>query len=184
MCHSPLIEAVTNGGQREELEALQQRQRIQQQGEERRSSSLPSPLAGILSQLSGTLLNSVGFVAPTIMLEYAISDVPEHAAQRRPPVDELMRSFVTFPSGLHEADRAAHPEAFAEATCRICLEALAGGADPVVMLPCRHCYHANCIKPWLQEHLRCPLCRASVISQGTAAQSDQYGERQQHPGHE
>jgi hypothetical protein len=27
------------------------------------------------------------------------------------------------------------------------------------MLPCGHCFHAECIGAWLQREARCPLCR-------------------------
>jgi hypothetical protein len=33
----------------------------------------------------------------------------------------------------------------------------------VVVLPCRHHFHAVCLFAGLGCHLRCPLCRESVV---------------------
>ena len=54
--------------------------------------------------------------------------------------------------------------------CSICLESLsvrpdgsaAGGEDAIGMLPCGHCFHAECIGEWLQREARCPMCRQSA----------------------
>jgi hypothetical protein len=34
--------------------------------------------------------------------------------------------------------------------CPVCTEELALG-DKVQQLPCKHCYHVDCLKPWLQQ---------------------------------
>lgn len=34
--------------------------------------------------------------------------------------------------------------------------------ENVLVLPCKHCYHINCIKPWLQNQNTCPYCKASI----------------------
>ena len=47
--------------------------------------------------------------------------------------------------------------------CSICQSAYQVG-DTVVPLPChtQHCFHKDCIRPWLDRHDTCPLCRAKV----------------------
>lgn len=34
--------------------------------------------------------------------------------------------------------------------------------ETVVVLPCKHCYHFECIKPWIQSQNTCPFCKKSV----------------------
>lgn len=44
--------------------------------------------------------------------------------------------------------------------CVICLEDLE--AKQVVMVtPCNHTFHEQCILPWVKTHRRCPVCRFS-----------------------
>ncbi|KAK8602416.1 hypothetical protein V6N12_052224 [Hibiscus sabdariffa] len=45
-----------------------------------------------------------------------------------------------------------------DAECAICKENLAVG-DNMQELPCKHTFHPPCLKPWLDEHNSCPICR-------------------------
>ncbi|XP_077149163.1 uncharacterized protein LOC143810165 [Ranitomeya variabilis] len=43
-------------------------------------------------------------------------------------------------------------------SCVICMTEYAIG-EQVTVLPCDHCFHQDCISPWLRSNPRCPLCR-------------------------
>lgn len=45
-----------------------------------------------------------------------------------------------------------------DAECAICKENLVVG-DKMQELPCNHKFHPPCLKPWLDEHNSCPICR-------------------------
>merc|ERR1719183_2492619 len=36
--------------------------------------------------------------------------------------------------------------------------------EKVLTLPCKHKFHAGCIRQWLQQSVRCPLCNQEVTS--------------------
>ncbi|CAL5057575.1 unnamed protein product [Urochloa decumbens] len=46
--------------------------------------------------------------------------------------------------------------------CAVCLAAF-GDGDELRLLPhCSHAFHPDCIDPWLEGHVTCPLCRANL----------------------
>lgn len=45
-----------------------------------------------------------------------------------------------------------------DAECAICKENL-GVKDEMQEMPCKHTFHPPCLKPWLDEHNSCPICR-------------------------
>ncbi|KAM0942602.1 putative transcription factor C2H2 family [Dioscorea sansibarensis] len=51
-------------------------------------------------------------------------------------------------------------------SCAVCKEEfLLGGEEEeeeVKRLPCSHCYHSECILPWLKERNTCPVCRRKL----------------------
>ena len=48
-----------------------------------------------------------------------------------------------------------------QTTCFICFTDFEY-RDNVIQLPCRHFFHAGCIKPWLEDNFRCAICRRGV----------------------
>ncbi|KAK4130787.1 hypothetical protein BT67DRAFT_452237 [Trichocladium antarcticum] len=49
----------------------------------------------------------------------------------------------------------------AKAECTICIDEINKG-DEVVVLPCKHWYHGECVVLWLKEHNTCPICRKAI----------------------
>lgn len=48
-----------------------------------------------------------------------------------------------------------------ELTCSICLEPFKKD-EKVTALKCKHLYHKDCIKPWIESHYTCPICRSDI----------------------
>ena len=46
----------------------------------------------------------------------------------------------------------------AEEKCTICQVEFEEGED-VLLLPCKHVFHGECIAPWLEENKCCPVCK-------------------------
>ena len=54
----------------------------------------------------------------------------------------------------------------AENLCSVCLEPFLPG-DEVAWskdLKCQHCFHFDCLNPWLMKHGDCPVCRTEFLS--------------------
>jgi E3 ubiquitin-protein ligase RNF115/126 len=51
-----------------------------------------------------------------------------------------------------------------EDTCSVCLEQFQKN-DDIVVLPCKHGFHPQCIDPWLNMHSECPSCRHKLPAQ-------------------
>ncbi|KAL5212904.1 hypothetical protein ABZP36_023751 [Zizania latifolia] len=46
--------------------------------------------------------------------------------------------------------------------CAVCLTAFDDGDDLRLLKQCSHAFHPDCIDPWLEGHVTCPLCRANL----------------------
>ncbi|CAN6439710.1 unnamed protein product [Victoria cruziana] len=42
--------------------------------------------------------------------------------------------------------------------CSICLEKFVPGHE-VLITPCNHMFHGDCLQPWVKSHGKCPICR-------------------------
>jgi hypothetical protein len=56
-------------------------------------------------------------------------------------------------------DKMLEPEGRVE--CTICIDEMKKGED-VVILPCKHWFHEQCVVMWLKEHNTCPICRTPM----------------------
>ncbi|GAV74004.1 zf-RING_2 domain-containing protein [Cephalotus follicularis] len=57
-----------------------------------------------------------------------------------------------------------------DAECAICKENLVVG-DEMQELPCKHTFHPPCLKPWLDAHNSCPVCRYELETDDHAYES-------------
>uniref|UniRef100_A0A5B7BAC9 RING-type E3 ubiquitin transferase n=1 Tax=Davidia involucrata TaxID=16924 RepID=A0A5B7BAC9_DAVIN len=57
-----------------------------------------------------------------------------------------------------------------DAECSCCKEKLVV-SDEVQELPCKHAFHPPCLKPWLDEHNSCPICRHELQTDDHAYES-------------
>lgn len=64
-----------------------------------------------------------------------------------------------------------------DAECAICKEDLAVG-DKMQELPCNHKFHPPCLKPWLDEHNSCPICRHELRTDDDAYESGKRAEEE------
>jgi hypothetical protein len=50
-------------------------------------------------------------------------------------------------------------------TCSVCLEPFSVGNEVAWSkeLKCRHCFHSDCLIPWLMKHAGCPVCRSAIL---------------------
>jgi E3 ubiquitin-protein ligase ATL6/9/15/31/42/55 len=46
--------------------------------------------------------------------------------------------------------------------CAVCLTAFDDGDELRLLPQCSHAFHPECINPWLEGHVTCPLCRANL----------------------
>ncbi|KAG8375449.1 hypothetical protein BUALT_Bualt10G0101100 [Buddleja alternifolia] len=57
-----------------------------------------------------------------------------------------------------------------DAVCSICQENLVVN-DEMQELPCNHMFHPPCLKPWLDQHNSCPICRHELKTDDHAYES-------------
>lgn len=81
-------------------------------------------------------------------------------ADTPPPVEPGLEQAREQPTheGMDEDGKAA---ARVGDTCTVCHDDYEEGAT-VVELPCMHCFHEDCIMPWLETHNTCPVCRKEL----------------------
>lgn len=99
-----------------------------------------------LQNMDNLVMGPGGMIAPFQQIAEMI-----HASQQ-PPKKPTSKDFL---SNLHVRDIRADDEL---EKCYVCQDDYVEG-DEVVVLPCGHGYHRDCILPWCREHNTCPVCR-------------------------
>lgn len=82
----------------------------------------------------------------------------QHAAEHAPPraSDEAIEALPRRKISEEDFSDAGQAE------CSICIGKVEL-ADEVTVLPCKHWFHHDCVKPWLESHDTCPHCRKGIM---------------------
>ncbi|CUS09096.1 unnamed protein product [Tuber aestivum] len=115
----------------------------------------PGP-GGLLARLMGMPPGTEGdFVYTQAQLDRVLSQLMEQHQGNAPPpasreaIESLPKVKVTRQMVIDGDD------------CAICKEELVMDEE-VSQLPCKHCYHFQCVSRWLEEHDTCPICRHPI----------------------
>ncbi|ODQ54453.1 hypothetical protein SAICODRAFT_210652 [Saitoella complicata NRRL Y-17804] len=113
---------------------------------------------GLGRNLGDYVFSNRGFdeVVSRLMEQHQGSDAP-------PPTPEYVINAI--PAFLVDENIAK-----SEWDCAVCKDDWQIG-ETALRLPCSHCFHDQCIKPWLKVNSTCPVCRSSVLGSGTAQRS-------------
>ncbi|XP_010535775.1 PREDICTED: E3 ubiquitin-protein ligase AIP2 [Tarenaya hassleriana] len=103
--------------------------------------------AAATADLMQELINSLDSVIPEIL-------EVDGAPPRAPPASKEVVAKLPVIVLTEEVLNKLGPEP----ECCICKENLVVG-DKMQELPCKHTFHPPCLKPWLDEHNSCPICR-------------------------
>lgn len=81
----------------------------------------------------------------------------EQLRDKKMKMAKLLKSHINIvsykpPEGLDEPD-----------CCAVCIDTLEAG-DEIRELQCKHCFHVDCIDPWLLNKQTCPLCKDDVLA--------------------
>ncbi|CAD8051424.1 unnamed protein product [Paramecium sonneborni] len=97
---------------------------------------------------------------------------------------ELEEQIGNVPKGLTKQQikqlpkRILNQDNIPEDKCSVCLFEFKE-EEKVRELPCKHIYHSNCIKNWLQNNKQCPLCKTEIEIQINESddQDNQYNQQ-------
>jgi hypothetical protein len=99
-----------------------------------------------------------------LQMEVAISRVLNEAAVKPPAgvpaakLEALLPS-ITYGSVLKGSRAYDLP---GDGDCAVCQSSIEP-SEVVRLLPCRHCFHSECVDPWFERSTCCPTCRGSVV---------------------
>jgi len=117
--------------------------------------------AGTYGQLSGNgrIVVSSNGVAQRLLTEEQVRQLSDRVSAE---MANEMAAAAAAAAGASNTDDSNGPEE--ESCCSVCIEELQDNDQDVIVLPCKHKFHADCIMPWLTERQsKCPLCKYDVM---------------------
>ncbi|KAH9909120.1 hypothetical protein F4778DRAFT_214123 [Xylariomycetidae sp. FL2044] len=119
-------------------------------------------IAFALTQLLSTILGPNAVHGDAVYsqeaLDRIITSLMEANPQSNAPPPASEQAIKNLPRKKLDAEMLG-PELKGE--CTICIDEMGVGED-VVVLPCNHWFHEECVVLWLKEHNTCPVCRAAI----------------------
>jgi len=111
-------------------------------------------------------INFGDFVAPGGMEEILAQLAEQHQPRNDPACREVVDALpkLEVPAHYLGTNRAADSKyacCQSGEPCSVCHCSFNAG-EKVTQLHCQHCFHPNCILPWLDTHNTCPICRAEL----------------------
>jgi hypothetical protein len=69
---------------------------------------------------------------------------------------------------IQAATRVGNPTTTEESTesCAICQDSITSNQNCRQIVQCEHWFHQDCIDPWFQQNVRCPVCRFDIRDHG------------------
>lgn len=74
------------------------------------------------------------------------------------------------PAQIQVATRVGNPATPGE-SCAICQDSMNENQNCRQILQCEHWFHQDCIDPWFQQNVRCPVCRFDIRDHGSHRRS-------------
>ncbi|CAJ2502149.1 Uu.00g050020.m01.CDS01 [Anthostomella pinea] len=119
-------------------------------------------LANALNQLFATLINPNAVHGDAVYSQEALDRIITNLMEANPssnaPAPASEAAITKLPRKKLD-EQMLGPELKGE--CTICIDDMSVG-DEVVVLPCNHWFHEECVTLWLKEHNSCPICRAPI----------------------
>lgn len=127
-----------------------------------------SLLEDYISGNGGINIDTMGSMGEAWMEQVAAQLMDEYQPTSFPTAARIVSALPTYNVRPRSAKGDPGPgEAFACAgePCSVCHDEFIEKSK-VVELCCSHCFHADCIKPWLGTHNTCPVCRIELETEG------------------
>ncbi|KAL1917935.1 uncharacterized protein VTP21DRAFT_3769 [Calcarisporiella thermophila] len=110
-----------------------------------------------LFNMFNVVANAGNYVWSQRELDSVISDLMEQTAAQNQPPPASEEAIRALPLVQISRDHVAK-----SLDCSICQEHYGIGEEGLEM-PCKHIYHSECIRQWLQRNGTCPVCRFSLV---------------------